>query len=152
VREKADAKHHRSYHINRKCERRGRVHTTDSSLPSDMHFDFKRLQYPVHLSFAMTINKAQGQSLSVAGVNLESSCFSHGQLYVACTRVLSLYLESRATPGISASISWISVSTMLNKSMIALQGIEKMCISFTPSVVLNNNITLVFSFKPMSFM
>jgi hypothetical protein len=38
--------------------------------------DFKRLQYPVRLSFAMT----QGQSLSVAGVNLEFSCFSHGQL------------------------------------------------------------------------
>jgi hypothetical protein len=47
--------------------------------------DFKRLQYPVRLSFAMSINRAQGQSLSVAGVNLESSCFSHGQLYVACS-------------------------------------------------------------------
>jgi ATP-dependent DNA helicase PIF1 len=56
-------------------------------IPSDMTFDFRRLQYPVRLSFTMTINKAQGQSLSVAGVNLESSCFSHGQLYVACSRV-----------------------------------------------------------------
>jgi ATP-dependent DNA helicase PIF1 len=56
-------------------------------IPSDMPFDFKRLQYPVRLSFAMTINKAQGQSLSVADVNLESYCFSHGQLYVACSRV-----------------------------------------------------------------
>jgi ATP-dependent DNA helicase PIF1 len=56
-------------------------------IPSDMPFDFKRLQYPVRLALAMTINKAQGQSLSVAGVNLESSCFSHGQLYVACSRV-----------------------------------------------------------------
>jgi ATP-dependent exoDNAse (exonuclease V) alpha subunit len=52
-----------------------------------MAFDFKRLQYPVRVAFAMTINKAQGQSLSVAGVNLESSCFSHGQLYIACSRV-----------------------------------------------------------------
>jgi ATP-dependent DNA helicase PIF1 len=56
-------------------------------IPSDMPFGFKRLQYPVRLSFAMTINKAQGLSLSVAGVNLESSYFSHGQLYVACSRV-----------------------------------------------------------------
>jgi ATP-dependent DNA helicase PIF1 len=72
-------------------------------IPSDMPFDFRRLQYPARLSFAMAINKAQGQSLSIAGVNLESSCFSHGQLYVACSRILSLYLESRATPGISAS-------------------------------------------------
>ena len=31
----------------------------------------------------MTINKLQGQSLSVVGIDLVSSCFSHGQLYVA---------------------------------------------------------------------
>ena len=53
-------------------------------LPSDMIFEFKRLQFPVRLAFAMSINKAQGQSLKVAGINLETTCFSHGQLYVAC--------------------------------------------------------------------
>lgn len=56
-------------------------------IPTDMPFEFKRLQYPVRLSFAMSINKAQGQTLNVCGVNLEESCFSHGQLYVACSRV-----------------------------------------------------------------
>ena len=56
-------------------------------LPSDMIFEFKRLQFPVRLAFVMSINKAQGQSLKVAGINLETSCFSHGQLYVACSRV-----------------------------------------------------------------
>jgi len=38
----------------------------------------------------MTINKAQRQSLKllqVYGLYLENSCFSHGQLYVACSRV-----------------------------------------------------------------
>jgi ATP-dependent DNA helicase PIF1 len=54
--------------------------------PSDLPFDFKKLHFPVRLAFAMSINKAQGQSLEVAGINLESSCFSHGQLYVACSR------------------------------------------------------------------
>jgi ATP-dependent DNA helicase PIF1 len=49
---------------------------------TDMSFEFKRLQYPVRLAFAMTINKAQ-----VCGINLENPCFSHGQLYVACSRV-----------------------------------------------------------------
>jgi ATP-dependent DNA helicase PIF1 len=49
--------------------------------------EFKRLQFPVKPSFAMTINKSQGQSLKVAGIHLESPCFSHGQLYVACSRV-----------------------------------------------------------------
>jgi ATP-dependent DNA helicase PIF1 len=56
-------------------------------IPNDLPFSFKRLQFPVRLAFAMTINKAQGQSLRVAGINLEQPCFSHGQLYVACSRV-----------------------------------------------------------------
>jgi ATP-dependent DNA helicase PIF1 len=29
-------------------------------IPTDMSFGFKRLQYPVRLAFAMTINIAQG--------------------------------------------------------------------------------------------
>jgi len=37
--------------------------------------------------FALSINKAQGQTLSVTGINLDSPCFSHGQFYVACSRV-----------------------------------------------------------------
>lgn len=56
-------------------------------IPNDLPFDFKRLQFPVRLAFAMSINKSQGQSLSVCGINLENPCFSHGQLYVACSRV-----------------------------------------------------------------
>lgn len=58
-------------------------------ITSDYHFEFKRVQFPVKLSYAMTINKAQGQSLKVAGVDLRNDCFSHGQLYVACSRVSS---------------------------------------------------------------
>lgn len=56
-------------------------------IPTDMPFEFKRIQFPIRLAFAMTINKSQGQSLSVCGLNLENECFSHGQLYVACSRV-----------------------------------------------------------------
>ncbi|GFU96236.1 ATP-dependent DNA helicase [Trichonephila clavipes] len=56
-------------------------------IPTDMPFEFKRLQFPVRLAFAMTINKAQGQSLKMCGLNLQNPCFSHGQLYVACSRV-----------------------------------------------------------------
>ncbi|GBL61110.1 hypothetical protein AVEN_171710-1 [Araneus ventricosus] len=56
-------------------------------IPSDMPFVFKCLQFPVHLASAITINKAQGQSLKVAGIHLETPCFSHGRLYVACSRV-----------------------------------------------------------------
>ncbi|CAF2084545.1 unnamed protein product, partial [Rotaria magnacalcarata] len=56
-------------------------------VPNDMPFQFKRLQFPVRLAFAMSINKPQGQSLKVAGINLGAPCFSHGQLYVAYSRV-----------------------------------------------------------------
>ena len=58
-------------------------------LTTDLPFEFKRLQFPVKLSFAMTINKSQGQSLKVVGLNLTEPVFSHGQLYVGCSRVSS---------------------------------------------------------------
>jgi hypothetical protein len=42
------------------------------------------LQFPVQLVFAiMTVNKAQGKSLQVCGLDLEITCFLYGQLYVA---------------------------------------------------------------------
>ena len=50
-------------------------------------FRFKHLQFPVRLAFAITINKAQGQSVSYVGVDIRIPVFAHGQLYVALSRV-----------------------------------------------------------------
>ena len=50
-------------------------------------FEWQRRQFPVRPAFATTINKAQGQTLKLAGVWLRSPVFTHGQLYVACSRV-----------------------------------------------------------------
>ncbi|GMF51298.1 unnamed protein product [Phytophthora fragariaefolia] len=52
-------------------------------------FRLRRKQFPVVPAFAMTINKAQGQTVQNLGLYLATPCFSHGQLYVALSRVPS---------------------------------------------------------------
>ncbi|XP_024878028.1 ATP-dependent DNA helicase PIF1-like, partial [Temnothorax curvispinosus] len=54
---------------------------------TDLPFAFKRLQFPVRMCFAMTINKSQGQTFKVVGVDLRNEVFSHGQLYVGLSRI-----------------------------------------------------------------
>ena len=49
------------------------------SLPIEL----SHCQFPVHLAFIITINKAQGQSIKYVGIDLCTPVFSHDQLYVA---------------------------------------------------------------------
>lgn len=52
-------------------------------------FECHRRQFLVHLAYAMTLNKSQGQSVQHVGVDLCTPVFTHGQLYVALSRVTS---------------------------------------------------------------
>ena len=74
-------------------------------VPSEITFQFKRLQFPVKLAFAITVNKSQGQTLKICGLHLETNCFSHGQFYVCCSRTSSrdnlyIYAAGNKTPNV----------------------------------------------------
>ena len=81
---------------------------SDSELP----FTLKRHQFPVRPCFAMSTNKAQGQTLDFVGIYLPDHVFTHGQLYVALSRVcnsnaVALYVKN--TEGYTKNIVYKEV-------------------------------------------
>ena len=83
----------------------------DITLP----FKFKRKQFPIRLSFAMTINKAQGQTIPNVGIYLPDPIFSHSQLYVALSR------------GVSRKTTWLLAKPNKDAHPIG-RRIKKYCI------------------------
>jgi hypothetical protein len=63
-----------------------KLEPTNAQIP----FQLCRLQFPLRLAFAMTINKSQGQSLKYVGLDFRSPIFTHGQFYVAVSRSTSV--------------------------------------------------------------
>ncbi|XP_073121078.1 uncharacterized protein [Henckelia pumila] len=83
-------------------------------------FRFKRKQFPIKLCFAMTINKSQGQTIPIIGVYLPDPVFSHGQLYVAMSRGVSMkFIRFLIKPDVSNSYD-----TSLTKNVVYKEVLE----------------------------
>ncbi|KAJ8876613.1 hypothetical protein PR048_021058 [Dryococelus australis] len=67
-------------------------------IPTDLPISFKRLQFPLKTSFAITISKSQGQTFSLVGIDLRKECFSHGQLYPDFTNPFNAYIQYSFPP------------------------------------------------------
>lgn len=48
-----------------------------SMILTDVSIEFQRVQFPIRMTFAMTINKSQGHTISICVLNMGSPCFLH---------------------------------------------------------------------------
>lgn len=60
-----------------------------TTIKSNLLYILSQQQYSIHLYFAMTVNKLQSQSLRTIEVDLQTSGFIYGQLYVVLSQVTS---------------------------------------------------------------
>nr|XP_027108912.1 uncharacterized protein LOC113728748 [Coffea arabica] len=98
-----------------------------ASLCSDTNIyivPFKRTQFPVRLCFAMTINKAQGQTLDFVGLYLKEPVFGHGQLYVALSRAKTVNdVRVLVRPSPDEQTDTVSTRNIVYNEVISITGV-----------------------------
>ena len=84
-----------------------------STAEGELPFVLTRKQFPIKLCFAMTVNKSQGQTLGIVGLDLRTAAFTHGQLYVAMSRVTNVanlaILSNTAFPVITQNVVYLEL-------------------------------------------
>jgi hypothetical protein len=74
---------------------------------SGLPFTITRRQFPIISAYCLSVHKAQGQSLKHVGLIFESDPFTHGQLYVALSRVAC----------------WLCVTVMLHSQQFDVRNV-----------------------------
>lgn len=79
--------------------------------------EFVRRQFPITLAFSITINKAQGLEFKRAGVYFPCRVFSHGQLYVAFSRVPDIKNDLKILINCDHQLSYDHLPNVVNPNI-----------------------------------
>jgi hypothetical protein len=89
---------------------------------SGLPFNFTRRQFPITPAYCLSVHKSQGQSLRRVGFVADTDAFSHGQVFVAMSRVGSwaqfVFFSPRGETFIKNNVSKRLIKSLKNMSNI----------------------------------
>jgi hypothetical protein len=116
-----------------------------STPPKQYPFQFSRRQFPIRPAFAMTINKSQGGTFKKIGLDLTAPVFSHGQLYVALSRVPNYSAITILTPNRQQTTKNVVFPAVFDKGYLQTQRRQKAHRPIHPSRTLTDEDEMIRS-------